>query len=517
MATGEKVAGDQAAADNPAVRPLLYSGTEVLPAKLPGDARLVMPPKIGPGFADVKAAVSEALAAPVDGKPLAERIHERSKVLIVFDGPGFPVPPLRADPRVPAIEALLVALDARGLPLQNVSLLCATGVTRQFHNTEISRIAGVPAMASHHGRCHDAEDLDRLAVLGATSEGEQVELNAALGEADLVVTLSLAQAPVQGGFSTLLPGLASVACARAFLTAENLAAGETPFAEGSRLQRALRRAGKVLEKRLQIFHVELALDTRLWFKPMIGLLRPKSEIPKPVSAWNSIPEPIRARASRLFRSEYQVIGVAAGSVGAAHGAMSELLLERSYVSAKQSDVVVLGVPAVAPHTLNSYTNPVLDVALAFGYVLAWTDGKPLVKKGGVVVLLNPLRERFDKPVHAAHAAFYQKVLADTRDPREMAERHEHLFAGRPELVGAYRKKFAFHGVHPFHLWYQASSVLSKVGRVVVVGASKKVADRFGFEAARDLEEALSMARESAGRDASVAVPVIPPAFGVRVA
>jgi hypothetical protein len=498
------------------VRPLLYSGTEVLAANLPADAQLVMPPKIGPGFADVKTAVAQALESPVDGRPLAERIHERSKVLVVFDGPGFPVPPLRADPRIPAIEAILVALDARGLPLQNISLLCASGVTRLFHNTEIARIAGVPAMASHHTHCHDAEDLERLAVFGTTSEGEQLELNAALREADLVVSLAVAQAPVQGGWTTLVPGLASVNCARAFLTAKNLATGETPFEDGSRFQKALKRAGKVLEKKVELFHVELALDTRLWFKPMIGLLRPKGAVPKPVAAWNSIPEPIRARASRLFRSEYQVIGVAAGSVGAAHEAMAQLLLERSYVPAKQADVVVLGVPSVAPHTVNSYTNPVLDVGLAFGYVLAWNAGKPLVKKGGVVVMLNPLHERFDKPTHAAHAGFYQKVLSDTREPEVMAEKHENLYSGRPEYVGAYRKKFAYHGVHPFHVWYQAWNALSKVGRVLAVGASKSAADRFGFETASDLEEALSMARESAGKDASVAVPVLPPAFGVKV-
>ncbi|MGC4118106.1 MAG: lactate racemase domain-containing protein [Myxococcales bacterium] len=498
------------------MRPLLYSGTEVLPANLPADAQLVMPPKIGPGFADVKAAVAQALEAPVDGKPLAERVTERTKVLVVFDGPGFPVPPLRVDPRVAAIEAILVALDAKGLPLQNISLLCSSGVTRLFHNTEVARIAGVPAMASHHTHCHDAEEIDRLTVFGTTSEGEQVELNAALREADLVISLALAQAPVQGGWATLVPGLASVNCARALLSAKNLATGETPFEEGSRLQKALKRAGKLLEKKLDLFHVELALDTRLWFKPMIGLLRPKGEVPKPVSAWNSIPEPIRARASRLFRSEYQVIGVAAGSVGGAHEAMGKLLLERSYVPAKQSDIVVLGVPAVAPHTANSYSNPVLDVALAFGYVLAWNDGKALFKKGGTVILLNPLHERFDKPIHAPYAAFYQKVLADTREPEVMAEKHEHLYAGRPEYVGAYRKKFAFHGVHPFHVWYQAYNALSKAGRVLAVGAAKPVAARFGFETARSLDEALSMARETAGKDASVAVPVIPPAFGIKV-
>lgn len=498
------------------MRPLFYSGTEVIAAKLPDDAQLVLPPEIGPGFADVRAAVDHALKKPVDGQPLEERVHERSKVLVVFDGPGYPVPPLRVDARLGALEAILGAIDRRGVPLENVTLLCSTGVTRLFRNTEIAKIAGVQVLASHEARCHDAESNDGFAVLGQTDEGEAVEIDEALTKADLVVTLAVAQGPIHGGWSTLVPGVASVACARAFLTPKNLAQGLTPFAPASNLQQALARAGAVIEKKVPLFHVELVLDTRLWFKPMIDLLRTNGSMPRPVAAWDKLPEPIRARASRLFRSEYQTIGVAAGSAGAAHAKAVALLAERSYVAAEQADVVALGVPAVAPHTLNGYDNPVLDVGTAFGFVLAWNQGKPLVRKGGVVVLLTPLHERFAKPAHAPYLDFYEKVLADTRDPEVMAERYEANFAGRPEYVAAYRRRFAHHGLEPFHVWYQAWNVLSQVGKVIVVGAPKATAARFGFEVASSLERALDLAREHAGKDASLAVPVVPPVYGMAV-
>ncbi|MBI5548397.1 MAG: DUF2088 domain-containing protein [Deltaproteobacteria bacterium] len=501
------------------MRPLFYSGTEVIAATLPEDARLVMPPPIGSGIGDVKAAVARALEQPVDGKPLDERVSELSRVLLVYDAPTFPVPSLRVDPRIAAIEAILEALAARGLPRESVTLLCSTGVTRLYRNTEIARVAGVTALASHTALCHDAEAIDRLVEVGKTSEGELVELNAAVTEADLVVSLAVAQAPVQGGWTTLIPGLASVACARTFLTAKNLAEGATPFDPSSRFQKALRRGGRLLERKVSIFHVELALDTRLWFKPVINLLRPEGEVPAPVAAWDRIPEPIRARASRLFRSEYQTIGVAAGSVNVAHAAVCDLLSSSNYAKVDSpADVVVLGVPAVTPHTLGSYDNPVLDVASAFGYVLAWHDGKPLVRKGGAVVLLTPLHERFDRPTHLPYVEFYEKVLAETREPAEMAERHEALFSGRPEYVAAYRRRHAYHGIQPFHAWYQAWNVLSRVGKVIVVGAQEQTARRFGFESAKSLEDALGRARDFAGGPtASVAAPVLPPAFGIKVA
>jgi len=153
---------------------------------LPDDAQLILPPETLPGIADVKSAVTRALEAPLDGLPLAERLTARSKVLIAYDGPGFPVPPLRVDPRLAALEAILAALDARGLPLRNVSLVCSTGLTRLFRPPELARIVGVTALASRASSCHDAEAIDRLAVFGKTTEGELVELDAALTEADLL-------------------------------------------------------------------------------------------------------------------------------------------------------------------------------------------------------------------------------------------------------------------------------------------------------------------------------------------
>lgn len=495
-------------------RCLFLAGTEFVAASLPGETALIEPPPPRPaGPVDVRAAVARALEAPVDGAPLAERVSERDRVLIAFDGPAFPVPPLRIDPRPAALEALIALLDRRGVPLERIFLLCASGVTRLFRPTEIAHVAGVQAMASHESACHDAEDLARLADFGSSEDGLPLELDARLGQADLVITLSVTQAPPQGGYATLVGGLASARTARALYSAENLAR-HSPFDPAAPLHRALDSAGRALEKRLRVFHVELALDTRLSARPpaLQG-----DALPRPIAAWNRIPLALRERASRLVHGEYQLLGAFAGSTAAAHQRALQAVAQANVVRVERpADIVVLGVPSTGPFSDGGRTNPVLATCNAFAYLLGWRAGPPLFKPGGQVILLAPLREDFDRAMQLPYREFYERVLASTRDPFAMAAHEETLFAGRPEYVSAYRRRHALHGLHPFQSWYLAWSTLSQAGAVYAVGASRAVAQRLGFQPAETLAQALERARERAGvGGASIAALASAP-FGVRV-
>jgi hypothetical protein len=496
-------------------RCLFLSGTEFIAASLPDETALIEAPPPGPaiGPAEVRAAVARALEAPVDGKPFAEQVAERDRVLIAFDGPAFPVPPLRIDPRAAALEALIAALDRRGVPLERIFLLCAAGVTRIYCPTEMAHVAGVQAMASHESACHDAEDLSRLADFGASADGLPLELDARLSEADLVVTLSVAQAPLQGGFATLVGGLASAHTARALYSAANLVR-HSPFDPEAPLHKALESAGLALEKKLRLFHVELALDVRASARQ---LALQGGALPRSLAAWNRVPQALRERASRLVHGEYQLLGAFAGTTAAAHRRALAAVEAANVVRVERAaDIAVVGVPSAGPFADGGRTNPVLAASSAFTYLLGWREGPPLFKPGGQVILLAPLREEFDRAAHLPYREFYERVLAATRDPFAMAEHEETLFAGRPEYVSAYRRRHALHGLHPFHTWYFAWSTLSQAGGVFAVGASRPVAQRLGFQAVSSLEEALAQARERAGgAQASIAALTSPP-FGVRV-
>jgi hypothetical protein len=381
----------------------------------------------------------------------------------------------------------------------------------------MATLLGEEIVERYATRCHDAEALDRFWQVGTTTSDEPVELNAAVREADLVVTVSLVQAPLNGGFHTLVTGLTSARCSRVLFSARNLSQGPTAFEpQGSGLHKAIRRAGKLLERKLEIFHVELAIDTRMWAAPVARMAPTEGVLPRALAAWAAVPEPLRARASRLFHADYQTIAVFAGSTEKVHSRILEVLEERCCVHVdKQADVAVLGVPTVTPHSTHSLGNPVLAVSSAFGYQLAWHHGGPIFRKGGALIVFAPLVERFEKPRHLAYLRFYEDVLSETRDPMEMASKYEISYSGRPELVSAYRRRNGYHGMHPFISWYLASNTLARASKVFAVGAATKPAERMGLIPVATLEEALAGAKEAVGKtEPSIAVPLMPPIFGL---
>ena len=68
----------------------------------------------------------------------------------------------------------------------------------------------------------------------------------------------------------------------------------------------------------------------------------------------------------------------------------------------------------------------------------------------------------------------------------------------------YRTGNAYHGVHPFYMWYWGENGRAHVGKVIVVGAeSKQAAQTLGWETAGSMGEALEMAQSHVGRKPSV--------------
>ena len=143
---------------------------------------------------------------------------------------------------------------------------------------------------------------------------------------------------------------------------------------------------------------------------------------------------------------------------------------------------------------------------------------PLVARdGGVLVLMQPFIPGFHRRHHLPYIEFYQKVLADTRDPREMETRFEEDFADRREYIEAYRHHHSYHGAHPFYVWYWCGLALERLERVIVVGAkSREVVERLGFEAAASMEEAWRTAGETLGEGYSITHLSIPPIFAVEM-
>jgi hypothetical protein len=136
----------------------------------------------------------------------------------------------------------------------------------------------------------------------------------------------------------------------------------------------------------------------------------------------------------------------------------------------------------------------------------------LVKKGGVVIILNPVFEIFHEEYHVAYKKFYEDVLAATADPFEMKERFQEQYARDPYFIECYRNRYAHHGFHPFTVWYWATYALKYLSKVILVGPKDdRAARRLGVHWAPDLAQALDQAREAAGGD-RVGALTMPPFF-----
>ena len=59
--------------------------------------------------------------------------------------------------------------------------------------------------------------------------------------------------------------------------------------------------------------------------------------------------------------------------------------------------------------------------------------------------------------------FFEEVLAETTDPIEMEQRYEKRFAEDEWYRHLYRTSYAYHGVHPFYMWYWGSHALDHLG------------------------------------------------------
>ena len=90
-------------------------------------------------------------------------------------------------------------------------------------------------------------------------------------------------------------------------------------------------------------------------------------------------------------------------------------------------------------------------------------GKPLVREGGVVIMRHPTRPEFHPGHHPSYIDFYEQVLTQTVDPVQMHKEFEESFATDPWYVHLYRTGHAYHGVHPFYMWYWCAHALAAPG------------------------------------------------------
>ena len=138
-------------------------------------------------------------------------------------------------------------------------------------------------------------------------------------------------------------------------------------------------------------------------------------------------------------------------------------------------------------------------------------GKPLLKKGGTIIITHPCTDKFDKEQHAPYVEFFHKLLPMTRDAEELHKKYEGEFAQNPAYIQMYRTGNAYHPAHPFYMWYWGENGRQHIGRVIVVGADNEyVPEILGYETAPNMAEAIRMASDTAPSSPQISLLHLPP-------
>ncbi|MGI8868703.1 MAG: lactate racemase domain-containing protein [Mycobacteriales bacterium] len=499
---------------------LVHEGEGFRLERFPLGTQVIYPPDAVPGVPDLDAAVDAALAGPEGSAPLAELLTPGTKLTIVFNDLSVPTPPMAApDIRSRIIEAVLEVAAATSV--DDVELIAATGLRRRLTPAELRSLVGDRIYASFHPdhlRCHDAEDRATLTLIGSTDEGEDVEVNTRVADSDLVVFVNVNVGAVTGGALSCVAGLLSAASSGHLygVPGGEIVAGALPDAG---LRAADERMAALLEAKVKVFRIDSTLDnsmfpSRLSFvdkREWEWSLRDQGAFLAAQRANSLTPAKLRHRLWHNLRAPYRVTGITSGEPGAIRTrTLAQVDAQQRTEVSGQSDIAVFGLPYSGPYSVNSITNPVLVAGLGLGEFFNAYRGRPLVRRGGVVILYHPVPLSFHPVHHPSYIDFYDEVLAGTTDPSTLSQKFEKQFAQDEWYRHLYRNSYAFHGVHPFHVWYRACRARDYVGDVICVGADRQAAARLGFRTASTLADALEMATGSVGRSPRIAYLHNPP-------
>jgi hypothetical protein len=445
------------------------------------------------------------------------------RLTIAFDDVSLPLPPMRApDIRQRIIEAVLTM--AAGAGVDDVQLIAANALHRRMTDAELKHIVGERVFRSFHPHGlltnHDAEDHDNLLHIGLTDKGEDVEINRRAAESDLLVYVNVNLVAMDGGHKSVPIGLASYKSLRHHHNAKTMVASHSFMDHTkSHLHHSAWRMGKLLADHLNVFQIETTLNNDV-FGPPYGFLqrrewewslRDQASMLAVRRGLSVAPKRVRHKMFHDLRSTYGLTGVNAGEVGAVHDRTIATVHRQQLVEVQgQSDVLVMGVPFLGPYNVNSTMNPILATCMALGYYFNSYRGQPVVRRGGVVIAYHPLTPDFNQLHHPSYVDFYEEILTESTDPLVVEEKYEQQFATDPWYIHLYRTSHAYHGVHPFYMWYWAAHAMDHVADVIWVGGNRGAAKRLGFRAASSLSDALEMASSSVGPDPSITYLHNPP-------
>ena len=492
---------------------LFWHGEQFRLERLPEGSRVIYAPEPLDPLTDPSTAIRHALLNPQgDRDPLPDLLRPGMRLTIAFDDISLPLPPMeRPDNRQLVIEQVLDLAAAAGV--DDVELIVALSLHRRMTEAELRHALGdrIYDAFAPNGLLtqHDAEDPAALVHVGLTDQGEDVEINRRAAESDLLVYVNINLVAMDGGHKSVATGLASYKSLRHHHNPQTMQRSRSFMDQHrSELHSSNWRMGKLIaESGITVFQIETTLNTNA-FPDRFAFLqkrewewsaRDRLSYLGVSKALDRTPPKLARQIFQSIKAPHRMTSVQAGEVEAVHALTTENVWKQQGVAVEgQTDIVTMGLPYISPYNVNSILNPILVACLGLGYFFNLYRGKPLVREGGVVIMSHPTPWEFNPVHHPSYIDFFEQVLSETTDPIEVAKGYEESFATDPWYIHLYRTGHAYHGVHPFYMWYWCAHALQHVGAVIVVGGDPAAVHRLGFRAASTLTDALEMAQDVVG-------------------
>jgi hypothetical protein len=503
---------------------ILFHGENFLVEDLPIGTRVIYPRRPMLPLPNPKAAIRYALNHPEDMDPLHAQLEPGMKVTIAVDDISLPLPIMaRPDIRETVLEIVCEMLADHGV--DDVHIIVATSLHRRMTDAEIRRMTGdkiFNAFAPDRLYNHDACDPDGMVTLGQTKHGEVVEMNRRAAESDLVIYVNINLVPMDGGHKSVGVGLCGYESLKAHHTPKAIVASDSFMdPKKSALSHSVDRIGRVAEKHVKVFHIETVLNNRMFSGPMDFLMKSEDDFNEAdrlkfqALKWtlDRTPRALRREVFMRVPSPYELIGCYAGSCEPVHEKTLRKCFEQYCVQVQgQTDILISGIPYISPYNVNSKAlNPLLVQVMALGYFFHMYRNRPLVKKGGVMIVTHPCSDAFDPVHHPSYIEFFNRLLPETTDAYTLEKKYQDEFAYNPSYVELYRRGNAYHGAHPSYMWYWGQAGREWLGKVIVVGSDNATVPKMlGWERADTLAEAIAMGRSHMGRSAEITMLHHPP-------
>jgi lactate racemase len=503
---------------------ILHYGEDFLLEDLPIGTRVVYPKPPIVGLPNPGAAIRYALHHPMEAEPLHAQLYPGMKVTIAMDDISLPLPPMKTpDVRQQVLEIVLDMLTNHGV--DDIHLIVANSLHRKMTEQEMKRMVGSKIFNEYHPDRfynHDAEDPDGMVHLGRTDHNEPVNINRRAAESDLVIYVNINLVPMDGGHKSVTVGLCDYESLRPHHEPQTIIDSDSYMDPShSSLSRKCERMGKIVDEHMNVFHIETALNNDMFMGPMSFLAKNEDRFSdKDWALFNltkatleKLPRPAKRKMFFQIPANYKMIACYAGKTDPVHEQILKHCFDQYAVPVKgQCDILITGIAYVSPYNVNSILNPILVQVMGPGYFFNMYRNKPVVKKGGVMILTHPCYDEFDPAFHPSYIEFFNRCLPDTKDSFELREKYELEFAHDPNYIQMYRRGNAYHGAHPFFMWYWAENGRKHLSKVIAVADNTYVPEMLGWDRASSLTEAIHMAKGIMGRSAEITMLHHPPIF-----